>query len=48
MFSYFISVAMLISAYFIYGKYLEKNFGVDSRDTPVTTMNDGVDYVEIN
>lgn len=48
MYSYFISVAMLISAYFIYGKYLEKNFGVDSRDTPVTTMNDGVDYVEIN
>lgn len=47
MFSYFISLILLITAYFTYSKYLERNFGVDSRDTPVTTMGDGVDYVEI-
>lgn len=47
MFSYFFSVFLLVAAYFTYSKYLEKNFGVDERDTPVTLINDGVDYVEI-
>lgn len=47
MFTYFISVFLLISAYLVYSKYLEKNFGIDDRETPATTINDGVDYIEM-
>lgn len=47
MFTYLISVSLLILAYFTYGKYLERNFGIDDRPTPVTTHGDGVDFVPI-
>lgn len=45
---FFLSVAALIGGYFIYGAFVENVFGIDrNRPTPVTTKNDGVDYVEM-
>ncbi|MGL4898092.1 MAG: carbon starvation CstA family protein, partial [Cetobacterium sp.] len=46
--SYFIGVVILIVAYLTYGKYLEKNFGVDNRETPALLKADGVDFVQMN
>ena len=44
MISFIIALAVLIVGYFIYGTYISKVFGVDSkRVTPVHTMADGVD-----
>jgi len=45
MISFMLGVAMLISGYFLYGKYVTKVFGPDDRETPAITMNDGVDFV---
>ena len=46
MISFFIAIAVLLLGYFIYGKFVEKVFGIDpQRATPATTMADGVDYV---
>ncbi len=40
-----ISAVVLLGAYFTYGKYLAKTWGVDGdRPTPAVTMSDGVDY----
>ncbi|GAE34826.1 carbon starvation protein A [Halalkalibacter akibai JCM 9157] len=40
------SIALLIIAYFTYGKFIEKMFGVkDARPTPAYSMKDGVDYI---
>ena len=41
-----IGFIVLIGGYFIYSKYIEKVFGVDSsRTTPAISMADGVDYI---
>jgi len=41
-----ISAIILFAAYRIYGKYLEKSWGVDpERETPAYEVNDGIDYV---
>ncbi len=46
MITFFIALAVLILGYFVYGKFVEKVFGIDpQRATPATTMADGVDYV---
>ena len=45
MVSFFICLAILLGGYAIYGKYIEKNFGPDDRETPAITMADGADYV---
>ncbi|MBO4671248.1 MAG: carbon starvation protein A [Bacteroidales bacterium] len=46
MFSFLISIAVLIVGYLIYGRVVEKIFGADpSRVTPAVSMKDGVDYV---
>ena len=46
MITFFIALAVLILGYLIYGKFVEKVFGIDpQRATPATTMADGVDYV---
>ena len=46
MITFFIALAVLILGYFVYGKLVEKIFGIDpQRATPATTMADGVDYV---
>lgn len=45
MVSFFICLTILLGGYAIYGKYIEKNFGPDNRETPAVTMADGADYV---
>lgn len=46
MITFLICLACLITAYFTYGKYLERVAGVDSsRATPSGRMADGVDYI---
>ncbi len=48
MITFFISLLILLAAYFIYGRYVEKIFGIDAaRTTPAITKNDGVDYVPL-
>jgi carbon starvation protein CstA len=48
MISFLVSLAVLVGGYFIYGTIVEKAFGVQpERETPCTTMCDGVDYVPI-
>ena len=48
MITFFISLLILLAAYFIYGCYVEKIFGIDAaRTTPAITKNDGVDYVPL-
>ena len=46
MFSFLVSLVALVAGYFIYGRAVEKVFGVDSsRKTPAITKADGVDYI---
>ncbi|NDP20831.1 MAG: carbon starvation protein A [Paludibacter sp.] len=48
MISFFISIAVLILGYWLYGKLSERIFGVDeSRKTPAIANPDGVDYVPL-
>jgi carbon starvation protein CstA len=47
--TFFISIALLISGYFTYGKWLDKLFDPrDDRPTPARAMNDGVDYLPMH
>ena len=42
-------VAALLGGYFIYGRFIEKVFGINSnRQTPAYTKQDGVDYVPMS
>ncbi|WP_163581379.1 carbon starvation protein A [Gracilibacillus saliphilus] len=46
MVTFFVSIVLLIVAYFTYGKFVEKTFGVDhARKTPAIANQDGVDFV---
>lgn len=46
MITFIISVVLLLLGYFLYSKLIEKILGADpKRETPATTMADGVDYV---
>lgn len=46
MITFTIALLVLIGGYFVYGKFVEKVFGVDpSRKTPAFTKQDGVDYI---
>ena len=48
MFTFLISIALLITGYFTYGKYLEKVIGIDiNRPTPAKSLADGIDYKEM-
>ncbi len=48
MITFLICLAALITAYFTYGKYLERLAGTDpDRITPARRMADGVDYIEM-
>lgn len=48
MYIFFISVALLIAGYLIYGKIVDAIFEPDAqRATPAATHNDGVDFVEM-
>ncbi|MBO4738920.1 MAG: carbon starvation protein A [Bacteroidales bacterium] len=46
MITFFLAIVLLVVAYFVYGKIVEKIFGIDTqRPTPAITKADGVDYV---
>ncbi len=46
---FFLACALLIAGYFVYGKIVENNFGIDTcRATPACRMADGVDYVKMD
>lgn len=48
MITFLISLALLIAGYFVYGRFAAKVAGVDpARKTPVHSMADGVDYVQL-
>lgn len=48
MVTFLICLALLVTAYFTYGKYLEKIFDADpSSETPCKTHYDGVDYLPL-
>lgn len=49
MITFFICIALLILAYFTYGKVVEKIFAPDkNRVTPANAINDGVDFVPMS
>lgn len=45
MYSFWISIALLIIGYIFYGRFIEKNFEPDDRPTPAVKINDGVDFI---
>lgn len=46
MYTFIAGIILLIAGYFIYGKFVERVFGVkEQRPTPAITRQDGVDYV---
>ncbi len=46
MITFFICLALLVTAYFTYGRYLERVCGIkNSTNVPALTMQDGVDYL---
>ena len=46
--SFLISLAVLVGGYFIYGKLVERWFGIDTeRTTPAVEFEDGVDFVPL-
>lgn len=48
MISFSVALILLVVGYVVYGSFVSKVFGQDpSRPTPVKTMADGVDYVEL-
>ncbi|MDR1854000.1 MAG: carbon starvation protein A [Azoarcus sp.] len=49
MVSFLVSVLALLAGFFLYGKFVEKVFGIDpNRATPAKRIADGVDYVEMS
>lgn len=49
MITFLLALTMLWVGYFVYGKVVEKIFGVDkSKETPAYTLKDGVDYVPMS
>jgi carbon starvation protein CstA len=48
MISFLTSIILLIAGYFIYGKFVEKIFYVDTkRETPATRLQDNVDFIPL-
>ena len=46
MYSFIISLVVLILGYIFYGRFVEKIFGTDpNRITPAVAKNDGVDFI---
>lgn len=46
MITFLVCLAVLVTGYFVYGKYVERVFKPDyNRKTPAITMQDGVDYI---
>ena len=47
MVSFTLCLLALIAGYFIYGRFVERIFGPDDRQTPAVTRADGVDYIPL-
>ena len=48
MVSFFLSLAILVAGYFIYGKYISKVLGINpNAKTPAQVYRDDVDYVPL-
>ena len=48
MITFLLCLSALIGAYFVYGKYLDRQAGIDSeKPTPARRMADGVDYIRM-
>ena len=48
MITFLICLALLVTAYFTYGRFLEKQVGVDpNAKTPCEKLYDGIDYVPL-
>ncbi|MFK0572280.1 carbon starvation protein A [Endozoicomonas sp.] len=48
MFSFLGALAILITGYLVYGKWVDRHFGADpNRETPAHVMQDGVDFVPL-
>lgn len=45
MITFILAIVALILGYMLYGKFAERIFGPDNRQTPAYTHNDGVDYI---
>lgn len=49
MITFFSAIIILIVGYFLYGRFVERVFGIDdSLKTPALELQDGVDYVPMN
>ena len=49
MITFLIAIALLVIAYYTYGKFVEKTFGIkEERKTPAYANQDGVDYVPMH
>ncbi|MBU5424865.1 carbon starvation protein A [Tissierella pigra] len=49
MFQFILGIIVLIAGYFIYGKIVDKHFGIDdTRETPATRLEDGIDFVPMS
>ena len=49
MYTFLISIVVLIVGYLLYGRFVERVFGIDEKAaTPATTKNDGVDFVPLS
>ena len=48
MITFLLCLSALIGAYFVYGKYLDRQAGIDrEKPTPARRMADGVDYIRM-
>ena len=45
MITFVVSLVALVLGYVLYGRFVERVFGADDRQTPAVSMADGVDYV---
>ncbi len=48
MVSFFVCLGVLITGYFTYGKFVERCFGPDDRETCAARLADGTDYVKMS
>lgn len=48
MISFCLALLLLIAGYYIYGKFVDKQFGIEpDRPTPAFTLRDGIDYIPL-
>ena len=47
MITFAVGILILIIGYIFYSRYVEKQFGLNSGETPAQRINDGVDYIPL-